>query len=329
MSSWATGATPGSRPWSQRPAPSCFVFDECCYCSAFCTAAGGCSARPRSARRTPPAGRGANCDTSDRQLVTCSPAICCGVLEGSSVRQVRRDPRRPERVAARRGRQPRSRGPPLDHRENGRAPPSAHRARPPRRRRRGPRLPGGAPGRRAACRPSRGASTTPGSPARSTERSARSRCLLLSPGQHRTEGIGRSVAAEAPGQVDVEGAEVDVAHALEELGGPGVGEGLGELVAPRFGTGGPSGARPSGRARRRRSRPRGGQGCRLDETGRDGDGLQGRPQNPVAAHVRRREPAAFQRTFCWSRENRRCRRWREPAARPRGSCSGGPQARHR
>ena len=32
------------------------------------------------------------------------------VLQGSSVRQIRRDPRRPERVAARRGREPRGRG---------------------------------------------------------------------------------------------------------------------------------------------------------------------------------------------------------------------------
>ena len=39
-------------------------------------------------------------------------------LKGSPVGQVRRDPRRPERVAARRGRQPRGRGAPLDHRQN-------------------------------------------------------------------------------------------------------------------------------------------------------------------------------------------------------------------
>ena len=30
----------------------------------------------------------------------------------------------------------------------------------------------------------------------------------------------------------VDGVEVDVAHALEEFGGPGVGQGLGEVVAP-------------------------------------------------------------------------------------------------
>ena len=37
---------------------------------------------------------------------------------------------------------------------------------------------------------------------------------------------------EAPRQLDIEGAEVDVADALEELGGPRVGQGLGELVVP-------------------------------------------------------------------------------------------------
>ena len=37
---------------------------------------------------------------------------------------------------------------------------------------------------------------------------------------------------EAPRQLDVEGVEVEVADALEELGGPGVGQGLGQLVAP-------------------------------------------------------------------------------------------------
>ena len=39
-------------------------------------------------------------------------------LERAPVREVRRDARRPERVAARRGRQPRGRGPTLDHRQN-------------------------------------------------------------------------------------------------------------------------------------------------------------------------------------------------------------------
>ena len=41
-----------------------------------------------------------------------------------------------------------------------------------------------------------------------------------------------SVSAETPRQLDVEGVEVDVADALEELGSAGVGQGLGELVAP-------------------------------------------------------------------------------------------------
>ena len=35
-----------------------------------------------------------------------------------------------------------------------------------------------------------------------------------------------------PRQLDVEGVEVDVVDALEQLGGPGVGQGLGQLVAP-------------------------------------------------------------------------------------------------
>ena len=34
-------------------------------------------------------------------------------------------------------------------------------------------------------------------------------------------GFAGSVAAESARQLDVEGVEVDVAHALEELGGPG------------------------------------------------------------------------------------------------------------
>ena len=40
------------------------------------------------------------------------------------------------------------------------------------------------------------------------------------------------VSAEAPRQLDVEGVEVDVADPLEELGGSGFGQGLGQLVAP-------------------------------------------------------------------------------------------------
>ena len=38
---------------------------------------------------------------------------------------------------------------------------------------------------------------------------------------------GASVAAEAAGQVDVEGVEVEVAHLGEAFGGPGAGQGLG------------------------------------------------------------------------------------------------------
>ena len=52
-------------------------------------------------------------------------------------------------------------------------------------------------------------------------------------------GVGRrapgvSVASEPPRQLDLEGVEVDVADALEELVGPGLGQGLGQSVAPRL-----------------------------------------------------------------------------------------------
>ena len=43
---------------------------------------------------------------------------------------------------------------------------------------------------------------------------------------------GVSVASEPPRQLDVEDVEVDVADPLEERGGPGVGQGLWQLVAP-------------------------------------------------------------------------------------------------
>ena len=49
----------------------------------------------------------------------------------------------------------------------------------------------------------------------------------------RTPGRLRlSVSAETAGQLDIEDVKVDVADALEQLGGPGVGQGLGQLVAP-------------------------------------------------------------------------------------------------
>ena len=89
-----------------------------------------------------------------------------------------------------------------------------------------------------------------------------------------------SVAAEIPGQLDVEEVEVDVADALEQLG-PGVGQSLGELVAPGLVFGlqgaqlldgvdavllaavdGPSAVRLSRRARRRRDAPGTGAGVR-------------------------------------------------------------------
>ena len=110
-----------------------------------------------------------------RRLRGGVPGDLLRVFERPPIRQIRRDPRRPERVAAGRGREIRRRRPPLDHRQDetresarpvsrrpagrrsGRAPPSARRARPPRGSRRAPRPPDGGPGRRDACRPSRGA----------------------------------------------------------------------------------------------------------------------------------------------------------------------------
>ena len=53
-----------------------------------------------------------------RRLGRPMPGDLLGVLEGPTVRQIRRDPRRPERVAARRGREPRCGRPALDHGEH-------------------------------------------------------------------------------------------------------------------------------------------------------------------------------------------------------------------
>ena len=71
---------------------------------------------------------------------------------------------------------------------------------------------------------------------------------------------GGSVSAEAPRQLDVEGVEVDVADAIEELGGSGVGQGLGQTVSPGlvFGLQGPElgqGRDPPRRPRLRPGRP--------------------------------------------------------------------------
>ena len=75
---------------------------------------------------------------------------------------------------------------------------------------------------------------------------------------------GVSVAAEAPRQLDVEGVEVDVADVLEELGGPGVGQGLGQTVSPGlvFLLQGPE--LGQGRDPPRRPRPRPGRSPLLD-----------------------------------------------------------------
>ena len=56
-----------------------------------------------------------------RRLRRRVPGDPLRVLERPAVRQVRRDARRPKRVAARRRRQPRRRRPPLDHRQDGAA----------------------------------------------------------------------------------------------------------------------------------------------------------------------------------------------------------------
>ena len=56
--------------------------------------------------------------------------------------------------------------------------------------------------------------------------------LGCDPGVGASVRSGVSVAAEALRPLDVEGVEVDVADVLEELGGPGVGQGLGQTVSP-------------------------------------------------------------------------------------------------
>ena len=60
--------------------------------------------------------------------------------------------------------------------------------------------------------------------------------LRLVPHSHHSHSIltAVSVSAEPPRQLDVEGVEVDVADPLEELVGPGLGQGLGQSVAPRL-----------------------------------------------------------------------------------------------
>ena len=98
-----------------------------------------------------------------RRLRGGVPGDLLRVFERPPIRQIRRDPRRQERVAAGRGREIRRGRPPLDHRqdetprERPARQPSARRARPPRGSRRAPRPPDGGPGRRDAGRPSRGA----------------------------------------------------------------------------------------------------------------------------------------------------------------------------
>ena len=91
------------------------------------------------------------------------PGDLLRVFERAAIGQIRRDPRRPERVAAGRGREIRRFRPPLDHRQDETArerparQPSPRRTRPARGSRRAPRPPDGGPGRLA------GAGLTPGS----------------------------------------------------------------------------------------------------------------------------------------------------------------------
>ena len=54
-----------------------------------------------------------------------------------------------------------------------------------------------------------------------------------------------------PRQLDVEGVEVDVVDALKELGGPGVGQGLGQVVSPSA----PARALPRGQVLGSEARP--------------------------------------------------------------------------
>ncbi len=51
-------------------------------------------------------------------------------------------------------------------------------------------------------------------------------------GPHVVGGPRHSVSTEPPRQLDVEGVDVDIADILKELGGPGLGQRLGQLVAP-------------------------------------------------------------------------------------------------
>ena len=104
----------------------------------------------------------------------------------------------------------------------------------------------------------------------------------------RIPACGVRAPSEAPWQLYVEGGEVDGADAIEELGGPGVGQGLGQLTASAA-AGGPSAAERSGRARRRRGARASGAGARRSscpwvdlpaDDPPDPEGQRGRPQSP-------------------------------------------------
>ena len=125
--------------------------------------------------------------------------------------------------------------------------------------------------------------------------------LGCDPGVGASVRSGVSVAAEAPRQLDVEGVEVDVADVLEELGGPGVGQGLGQTVSPGlvFLLQGPE--LGQGRDPPRRPRPRPGRSCCA---GAAGSGRRRHGRGPVLV----RAGDGLRAARC-ARGGPRCRRW--------------------
>ena len=149
---------------------------------------------PRGAAPSRPSGGRVRREVSPAPAPAASPCVSRDLLcplERPPFDRLRRDPRRPERVAARRGREGRGRRTPLDHRQHeppierpapsAAAPPGRRSGRAPPRLLEPARLDVGVEGRsgpvvgrdsRAASRPSRAASTGPGSPAQSSPAAA-------------------------------------------------------------------------------------------------------------------------------------------------------------